>query len=154
MSRIRELLAKAPFVPEAANIERVLLQFRVTRTQMAIVVDEYGGTAGLVTLEDVLHEIVGEIPDPNAAERYHVERISNREYLIDGELGIHQWADVFPTDLSRRRISTVGGFVTSQLGRMPKVGDRVTHRNLRFIVESMRGRRIQTLRLELLEDKT
>lgn len=148
---IRSLLTKATFVPEAANIERVLLQFRVTRTQMAIVVDEYGGTAGLVTLEDVLEEIVGEIPDPNAAERYHVERISNREYLIDGELGIHQWADVFPTDLSRGRISTVGGFVTSLLGRLPKPGDRVTYRNLKFTVESMRRRRIEKLRLELME---
>lgn len=150
----RELLAKVPFVPEAANIERVLLQFRVTRTQLAIVVDEYGGTAGLVTLEDVLEEIVGDIPDPHVATGPMVERVGQHQYLVDGELPIHQWSDVFQTDLARGRISTVGGFVTSMLGRLPKAGDTVVYRNLKFTVESMRRRRIEKLRLELLEEAT
>ena len=148
---LRELAVKVPFVPEAANVERVLLQFRVTRTQVAIVVDEYGGTAGLVTLEDVLEEIVGDIPDPHTSGRNLVERIGQREYMLDGDLGIHEWADVFQTELARGRISTVGGFVASMLGRLPKTGDTVIHRNLKFTVESMRGRRIEKLRLELME---
>ncbi|MFB3891722.1 MAG: hemolysin family protein [Phycisphaerae bacterium] len=148
---LRELVAKAPFIPEAANVERVLTQFRVTRTQTALVVDEYGGTAGLVTLEDVLEEIVGDLPDPHRSDRRLVERISRSEYLVDGELGVHEWADVFQTNLGGRRISTVGGFVTSLLGRIPREGDVVVYRNLRFTVQSMRRRRIEKLRLELLE---
>jgi len=149
---VRELIVPAVFVPQAANLEKVLLQFRVTRTQMAVVVDEFGGTAGLVTLEDVLEEIVGEIPDEHSAQRVAaVERTGDRRYVLDGELAIHEWADAFKMDLSGRRISTVGGFVTSLLGRIPRPGDAATYRNLRFTVQSMRGRRIEKLKLELLE---
>ncbi|MFA6135071.1 MAG: hemolysin family protein [Phycisphaerae bacterium] len=151
-SPLRELVAKVPFVPEAANIERVLTQFRVTRTQMAIVVDEYGGTAGLVTLEDVLEEIVGDIPGPHEETvAPSVQRLSEREYLLDGELPIHEWADAFKMDLVSKRMSTIGGFVVSLLGAIPKVGDVVTYRNLRFTVISLRKRRIDKLHLELLE---
>jgi len=149
---LRELVVKVPFVPETANIERVLLQLRLKRSQMAVVVDEYGGTAGLVTLEDILEEIVGDIPDPHGADRGPaVRRQGEREYLIDGDLAIHEWADAFKMDLGGRRISTIGGFVTAELGRIGRAGEQVTYRNLRFTVESMRGRRIETLRLELME---
>jgi putative hemolysin len=147
---LRELVAKVPFVPEAANVERLLLQFRVTRTQMAIVVDEYGGTAGLVTLEDVLKEIVGDMPDVRGAPGPAVQRLSECEYLLEGDLAIHEWEDAFKIDLSSGQISTVGGFVISLLGRIPREGDQAQYRNLRFTVVSMRRRRIGTLRLELL----
>jgi CBS domain containing-hemolysin-like protein len=151
-SPLRQLVVKVPFVPEAANVERVLVQFRVTRTKLAFVVDEYGGTAGLVTLQDILEEIVGDIPGPDeAGQAPAVQRVSDRQYLLDGHLAAHEWADAFRMDLSGRRISTVGGFVTSLLGRIPRVGDEVSYRNLRFRVESMRGRRIDKLRLDLPE---
>jgi CBS domain containing-hemolysin-like protein len=151
---LRELVVDVPFVPEAANIERVLLQFRVTQTQMAVVVDEYGGTAGLVTLEDVLEEIVGDIPDPDEVDRGPaVQKLSDTEYLLDGDLAVHEWSDVFGTDLAERRLSTVGGFVTSLLGRVPRVDDTVTYSNLRFTVESVRRRRVGKLRLELLQEE-
>lgn len=149
---LRELVAKVPFVPEAANVERLLLQFRVTRTQMAIVVDEYGGTAGLVTLEDVMEEIVGDMPASRvAAAEPAVQRVSDGEYLLDGDLAIHEWEDAFKIDLSSERISTVGGFVISLLGRIPREGDQAEYRNLRFTVVSMRRRRIDKLRVELRE---
>jgi CBS domain containing-hemolysin-like protein len=147
---LRELVVKVPFVPEAGSVERALLQFRVTRTQMAIVVDEYGGTAGLVTLEDALEQIVGDIPDArDEATGPAVERISPRQYVLDGDLAIHEWVDAFKMDLAGKRISTVGGFVTSLLGHIPRVGQEAAYGNLRFRVESMRGRRIGKLRLEL-----
>ncbi|MGA2264901.1 MAG: hemolysin family protein [Phycisphaerae bacterium] len=147
---LRQLVAKVPFVPEAANVERLLLQFRVTRTQMAVVVDEYGGTAGLVTLEDVMEEIVGEIPDSRRAVGAAVQYLGEEEYLLDGDLAIHEWEQAFRIDLSSRRISTVGGFVLSLLGRIPREGEQVEYRNLRFTVVSMRRRRIDKLRLRLL----
>jgi len=147
---LEELVVKAPFVPESANVERLLVQFRVTRTQLAIVVDEYGGMAGLVTLQDVLEEIVGDLPDPFDRQRGPaVQRLAPRRYLVDADLAIHDWADLFRIDLSGRRISTVGGFVVSLLGHIPQVGEQAAYRNLRFTVHAMRGRRIEQLLLEL-----
>ena len=152
---LRELVVKVPFLPEAANIERALLQLRVGRKQMAIVVDEYGGVAGLVTLEDIIEEIVGDIEETQEADRTRpVSRVGENEYLIDGDLAIHEWVDAFKIDLGGRRISTVGGFVISLLGRIPAVGDAADYRNLHFTVEGMRGRRISKLRLELTEEVT
>ncbi|MGC9453730.1 MAG: hemolysin family protein [Phycisphaerae bacterium] len=152
---LRELAVKIPFIPETANIERALLQFRVTRTQMAIVVDEYGGTAGLVTLEDILEEIVGDIPDPDEVRSGPaVRKIGEVDYLLDGDLSIHEWSEVFGADIADRRVSTVGGFVTSLLGRVARVGDTVSYGNLKFTVESVRRRRVDKLRLELVEEQT
>ncbi len=154
-SSLRELVVKVPFVPEAANLERLLMQLRVKRAQMAIVVDEYGGTAGLVTIEDVLEEIVGDIPDPyeSQAGGAVIEKVGPAEYIVQGDLAIHEWSDIFTTDLTSLRISTIGGFVLSQLGKIPSPGDTVTYRNLKFTVLNMRRHRIAKLRLELLEDQ-
>jgi CBS domain containing-hemolysin-like protein len=147
---LRELLRPVTFVPEAASVERLLVGFRVNSTKLAIVVDEYGGTAGLVTLEDVLEEIVGEMPDPREiASEPAVREIGEGLYVLDGNLPIHEWADAFDIDLRRQRITTVGGFVTWLLGRIPRIGDTATYRNLHFTVESLHRRRIGRLRLQL-----
>ena len=151
---LRDLVMPAVFVPEAGNVERLLMQFRVRQVQTAIVVDEYGGTAGLVALEDVLEEIVGDIPDAGeAAAAPAVRELAPNRYVLNADLAIHEWVDAFRMDLAHRRISTIGGFVTAQLGRIAHVGDEVTYGNLRFRVETMRRRRIYTLRLDLLEDE-
>jgi putative hemolysin len=149
-----DLVVKVPFVPEAANLERVLIQFRVTRTQMAIVVDEFGGTAGLITLREILEEIVGDLPEAREPEAGPaVQKVSEREYLIDGDLAFHEFADAFDVDLSGKRITTLGGFVTSMLGRIARVDDVVQYRNLRFTVLSMRRRRVGKMRLELTDER-
>jgi len=147
---LRNLVTPVLFVPEAATVERTLVQLRVRRVQLAVVVDEYGGTAGLVTLKDILEEIVGELRiGRDEEEAPAVQKVSQREYLVDGDLAIHEWADAFKMDLSGRRISTVGGFVTARLRRIPRVGDRLDYRNLRFEVLAMTGRRVHKLRLTL-----
>jgi putative hemolysin len=147
---LREAVVKVPFVPEAANLERTLTQLRAKRSQMAIVVDEYGGTAGLVTMQDILEEIVGDIPDPHEEARGPaVQEIAPGQYVLDGNLAIHEWDDAFDMELSGKRISTIGGFVTSLLGRIPAQGDEVTYRNLHFTVRSMRRRRVESLELRL-----
>lgn len=152
---LRQQFVKAPFVPLLANLERVLLQFRVTRTQTAIVVDEYGGTAGMVSLEDVLEEIVGDIPgEHEAAGGQAVQPIGPNEYLLDANLAIHEWAEAFKLKLPSRRISTIGGFVISLLGHIPRVGEQARFRNMTFTVELMRGRRIGKLRLYLKGGQT
>ena len=122
------------------------------KIHFAVVLDEYGGTAGLITLEDVLEEVVGDIADRHEpAGGPAVQHAGEREYLLDGDLAIHEWVDAFGLDLSEKRITTIGGFVTSLLGRLPHVGDEVSYRNLKFRVESMRHRRVGTLRLTLME---
>jgi CBS domain containing-hemolysin-like protein len=150
---LRELVVDVPYVPVTANIERALLQFRQTRRQVAVAVDEYGGTAGLITLDDILEEIVGDIPRDESDDRdTAVMRLSDNEYLLHADLAIHEWADVFGIDLHAERISTVGGFVLALLGRIPKAGDTVTYRNLRFTVQAMDARRIRTLKLRWLKE--
>jgi putative hemolysin len=150
---LREMVVPVPFVPQAANLERALLQLRVKRSQLAVVVDEYGGTAGLVTLEDILEEVVGDIPDRHeGAQAPAVQKIGPGRYVLDGDVGIHEWDDAFGMDLRRRRISTLAGFVTSLLGRIPAVGDTVQYRNLHFTILSVRRRRIGQLQLELREE--
>lgn len=151
---LRSLVEEVVFVPETGNLERTLVQFRSTRTQMAIVVDEYGGTAGLITLEDILEEIVGDIPDPYRIEEGPaVEQVGPTEYIVDGDLSIHAWDEALNREVSRRRVSTIGGLVASLLGRIPRVGDEVEYRNLTFAVESTRGRRVGRVRLHLRGDK-
>jgi putative hemolysin len=150
---LRSLVRDVVFVPDAGNLEKLLLQLRVRRAQMAIVVDEYGGTAGLVTIEDVLEEIVGDIPDETGQQPDSpvVDRIGRDEYLIDADLGLHEWADAFHLDLASQRISTIGGFLSAQLGRVPRVGDSVDYGNVRFTVRSMRRRRIGRIHVQLTE---
>ncbi len=147
---LREVLSPVQFIPESAPLERVLLQFRATGSTLGIVVDEYGGTAGLVTLEDILEEIVGDIADAHEARRGPaVQQIAEAEWLVAGNLPIHEWAEAFPTDLGAPRFSTVGGFVVSLLGRIPRVGDAAEYRNVTFTVEAMQHRRIALLRVRL-----
>lgn len=151
---LRAAAGKIRFVPESAPLERLLVHFRATRSQLAVVVDEYGGTAGLVTLEDVLEEIVGEItegmdhrPEPV------VRQVGLGQWLVDADLPIHEWADAFPTDLTGARFKTVGGFVVSLLGHIPSVGEQAEYRNVTFTVEAMRRRRIAQLRVQLREGR-
>jgi putative hemolysin len=150
---LRELMADVLFLPEAANIERALLQLRTRGAQTAIAVDEYGGVAGLVTLEDIVEEIVGNIEEPaEAPARPPVRQVGADEYLLDGDLAVHEWVEAFKIDLAEKRISTVGGFVTSLLGHIPQTGEQARWRNLLFTVEATRGMRVAEVRLKLLED--
>jgi len=149
---LRDLVQPAFYVPVTASIERVLLQFRKAGQRVGIAVDEYGGTAGLIGVEDILEEIVGDLPRPDGEPpQPAVTALGGGAYRVDGDLAIHEWAEVFNIDLRGGRISTIGGFVTSLLGRIPSAGQTVTYRNIRFTVMSLRGRRIGQLRIELSE---
>ncbi len=147
---LREIVSPVRFVPESAPLERALLQFRATRSQVGIVVDEYGGTAGLITLEDILEEIVGDIADAREAKRAPpVRKVGPAEWLVDANLPIHEWSDAFPIDLVAAGFTTVGGLVISILGHIPQVGETAAYRNLTFTVEAMQHRRVALLRVRL-----
>jgi putative hemolysin len=147
------LIRPVHYVPETKTVESLLREFRAKRIQFALVVDEYGGIAGLVTLEDCLEEIVGEIEDETDRPGLEpVRRLGPAEYLLAGNLSIRSWADLFDQDRPDvgGRYSTVAGFVTSLLGRVPRQGDTVTWRNLAFTVEEVHRRRVTCVRLRLL----
>ncbi|MBN1554441.1 MAG: HlyC/CorC family transporter [Phycisphaerae bacterium] len=146
---LEELVRPVSFLPEAANLEKVLAQFRKTRRQLAVVVDEYGGTAGLVTLEDVLEEIVGDIPDyREAPSRPAVQKLSPTRYLVSGDLSVRDWAEAFGLAPVKGRISTIGGLTATLLNRIPREGDSVDYHNLRLTVHATRRRRVEAVRLE------
>jgi len=150
---LADLVRPVHYVPESKTVESLLKTFRARRIQFAVVVDEYGGLAGLVTLEDCLEEIVGEIEDETdvpAADP--VQRLGPSEYLLAGNLSIRSWEDLFGMDLPEggSRYTTVAGFVTSLLERLPARGDTARWRNLEFRVDEVRRRRVTRVGLRLL----
>jgi len=135
------------FVPEQKTVESLLEFFRRSKTDMAIVVDEYGGIAGSVRLEDIAEELLGQIEPTGQTEP--IEQTGPFEYRLSGNVAIHDWADVLGIDLAETRMVTIGGLVTALLGKMPKNGDVAYLKNLKFTVEKVRKRRIETLILTL-----
>ncbi|HUT45513.1 MAG TPA: hemolysin family protein, partial [Sedimentisphaerales bacterium] len=135
------------FVPEQKTVESLLEFFRRSRTDMAIVVDEYGGIAGSVRLEDIAEELLGQIEPTSQTEP--IEQTGPFEYRLSGNVAIHDWADVLGINLAETRMVTIGGLVTALLGKMPGNGDIAYLKNLKFTVEKVRKRRIETLILTL-----
>lgn len=135
---LEKLVEPVHFVPEQQTVERLLKVFRQKKIQVAVVVDEYGGTAGLVALEDCLETIVGDIQDEYDAETSPVERLSDREFLLSGDLNMRAWSELLRTETDTdTRADTLGGFVTGLLGRIPQVGDACQWGNLRFTVREV-----------------
>lgn len=147
---LRSLVMPVRFVPAIITCEQLLAHFRKTRTQLAVAVDEYGGMAGIVTLEDVMEAIVGDISEagrPRAEEE--IVQKSETEYEVSGRLSIHYWADTFGLPRSTERVATVGGLVTGRLGRPARVGDKIALANLEMEVIEVERRRVERLRIRL-----
>ncbi|MBI2767869.1 MAG: HlyC/CorC family transporter [Chloroflexi bacterium] len=145
--RLSELLREPAFIPESKRLDQLLTEMRASRQHMAIVVDEYGGTAGLVTIEDLLEEIVGEIEDEYDIARPAMEQISPDEVVLDASTGTDVLRELFDYDVESEDFDTVGGFLIHQLGRLPSVGDEVKVDGLSLRVLSMSGRRVRRLRI-------
>jgi CBS domain containing-hemolysin-like protein len=143
------LVRRAHFVPEQANLIQLLRYFRTEGMGMVIVVDEYGGTAGLVTLEDVVEWVVGDLPDTDRQRpAVPTERIDESTYRLSGDLSVRLWADRFGGGEIDRHIDTVAGLILAKLGRLPRTGDSVRIRNLTLTVEAMQRRRIERVLLQ------
>ncbi len=142
-----KLVQQVHFVPEQKTVESLLEFFRRTHTDTAIVVDEYGGIAGSVRLEDIAEELLGPIELRSGIEP--IEQLGPFEYRLAGNLAIHDWAEAFSIEPVETRLSTIGGLVTALVGKIPKSGDVAYLKNLRFTVERVRKRRIETLILTL-----
>jgi len=142
-----KIVQRVLFVPEQKTVESLLEFFRKSKTDTAIAVDEYGGIAGSVRLEDIAEELFGRIELTNGIEP--IEQIGPFKYRLAGNLAIHDWVDAFGVNPAETRLSTVGGLVTALLGRIPQSGDVAHFKNLKFTVEKVQKRRIETLILNL-----
>src|SRR5438093_5157793 len=137
----RELLP----VPEMMALENLLRLFLSKHAHVAIVVDEFGGTVGLVTLEDVLEELVGDIQDEFDSEKEEFRKISANEFSVDGALGLYELNDLAKLDLDSPDVSTIGGYVTHLLGHLPKTGEQVKIDNYLVTVSEADNRRVKQL---------
>jgi CBS domain containing-hemolysin-like protein len=150
---LRTLLRPAYFVPEAKKINELLEEMQSQRVHMAIIVDEYGGVAGLVTLEDIVEEILGEIQDEyDQVEELPYQSLGNGEYLFQGRIGLDDFNEVMSSNLATDEADTLGGFIYNSIGRVPAVGDAVKIESLLLTVEQVSGRRIRKVRASWLPD--
>jgi CBS domain containing-hemolysin-like protein len=143
--KIEELLRQAYVVPETKDLATLLQEFRKTNNHFAVVVDEYGATAGICTLEDLIEEIVGEIEDEFDVTEIQIEQLDDDTYRLDGMFPIDEFNGRFGTDLPDEDFHTVGGFVFGQLGRAPERGDDVGFDGLQFEVLEVESNRIEQM---------
>ncbi len=146
--RVEELLRDAQFVPETKDLASLLADFRRTKNHMAVVVDEYGAMEGIVTLEDLLEEIVGEIEDEFDLPDESVEQVDDTHVRIHGTFPIDDFNEQFGQQMPIEDYHTVAGFVFGQLGRAPEPGDEVEYDGVRFRVLDLEGTRIEKLEVE------
>jgi CBS domain containing-hemolysin-like protein len=146
---VRGLIREVLFVPYTTRLDALLQQFRAKRQHMAIVLDEYGGTAGIVTLDDLMEKIVGEVYDPFDKSAPEIQRLPDGSALVDGLAPIVDVNQAFDLTLQDDNYDTIAGFVLGRLGRMAKVGDVVETDGAKFKVEALDGLRIARLSLFL-----
>jgi len=149
---IADIVRPAYFVPETKDLGALLAEFRRTKQHMAIVLDEYGAMQGIVTLEDLLEEIVGEIADEYDLPDESVQRIDESRVRVDGTFPIDDFNEQFGQELPQEDYHTLAGFVFGELGRAPETGDEVRFDGLRFEVVEVDGARIELLEVEFLRE--
>ena len=149
---LRKVVRPAVIIPESKRLNVLLRDFRASRNHMAIVVDEYGGVAGLVTIEDVLEEIVGEIDDEHdIAEDANIKKISDNRFTVRALTPIEEFNENFESNLSDEECDTVGGLVLSEFGRLPESGEQVSILGFEFKVLKADNRRVHLLEARALD---
>jgi len=144
---IDDIIRRPSFVPETQNLNTLLSQFRNSRNHMAIVVDEYSGTSGLVTIEDVLEQIVGDIDDEHddIDDKQNILDQGDGRYTIKANTEIEEFNEFFNSDMQVGKFDTIGGLVTQKAGKIPQQGDKIKLMSFNFIVLRSDSRRIQLL---------
>jgi putative hemolysin len=146
-AKVRDFVRPAYFVPESKKLDDLLHELQQQRIHIAIIVDEYGAVAGLVTIEDLVEQIIGDIQDEYDKEEILYEKVSDNEYIIDAKIGIDEFNELLNTRLTDEDYDTLGGFVYTQLDKVPSVGDEVTYQDLTLTVLSTKGRRITKVKV-------
>jgi magnesium and cobalt transporter len=150
---IRDVLRPAVFVPESKRLNVLLKEFRASRNHLAIVVDEYGGVAGMVTIEDVLEQIVGEIEDEHDIdEDTFIRKYSDINFTVKALTPIEDFNEYFETEFSDDEFDTMGGLVTHKIGHLPRRGETIVLDNFSFHIVNAGNRRIHLMQVTLLRD--
>jgi Mg2+/Co2+ transporter CorC len=141
-------------IPEMMPLEKLLKLFLSKHAHLALVVDEFGGTVGMVTLENVLEELVGDIQDEFDVEKEEFRKINANEFTVDGALGLYELNEFAKLELESADVSTIGGYVTHLLGHLPKQGEQVKIDNYLVTVSQSDGRRVNQLHFKKLNSNT
>jgi magnesium and cobalt transporter len=150
---LKDILRPAVFVPESKRLNVLLKDFRESRNHMAMVIDEYSGVAGLVTIEDVLEQIVGEIDDEHdAADVTNIRRSGFQRYTVRGLTPLDEFNQYFDSSLKHEKFETIAGLVTFELGHLPERGEEVTIGNFHFKIISANSRRINNMQVSLVSE--
>ena len=147
---IQRFVRQAYFIPENKRVSELLSEMQRDRFQIAIVIDEYGGTAGLVTLEDLIEEIVGSIHDELDAGDKDVQIVDEKNFVVSGQSALDEVNEMLDTNLQSADFNTLGGFVFGLFGRMPKVGEQLRYRDLKLEVLELEGRKISKVKISKL----
>ena len=147
---IRQFVRQAYFIPENKRVSELLSEMQRERFQLAIVIDEYGGTAGLVTLEDLIEEIVGSIHDELEAEKKDVQIVDEKNFVVSGQSALDEVNELLGTNLQSTEFNTIGGFVFGLFGRMPKAGEQLKYRDLKLEVLEVERRKITQVKITKL----
>ena len=148
--KINEIIRPAIYVPESQNLEQLLSEFQDNRTRIAIVMDEHGGISGLVTVTDLIEEIVGELVDEFDQPDPSFYKINENNLIVDAKVSISDLNEEIGSSIQINGYDTIGGLVYKELGKMPSVGDRVNFEGLEIVVQSTIGRRIGKLRIKAI----
>ena len=146
---VSAIMRPAHFVPETQRVSDLLRELQSNKVHLAIVVDEFGGTAGLVTIEDLVEEIVGEIVDEYDIEEPMVTPLPDGGFLVDARMGVEDFASLLGHELPDDEWDTMGGLVLGLAGRVPREGERFDFQSITFVAERVQGRRIARVRVEL-----
>jgi len=151
---LRKLVRRALVVPESMDVSVLLKTMQKGRSQLAIVVDEFGGTAGMVTIEDIVEEIVGDIQDEFDEERPTAEARGGRVYSVDAKLLLEELEDILEVNIEDRDVDSIGGWLYDELGREPRIGQMAAYGGNRFFVEEVEGVRITRVLVWLAQELT
>ena len=151
--QITDLVREVYFVPETKKIDELLREFQSRRIHMAIVVDEYGGTSGLVTLEDLLEEIVGEIRDEYDTEEELIKVVNKQTAEVSAKMNLHDLNEELGLELPNEEFDTLGGFIYDLAGAVPDKGAELKYRHLRFVVLEVRGQRVSKVKIVKMQEK-
>jgi len=150
---LEKVMREPYFIPETKRLEELLKEFKRKRVHMAVVVDEYGGLSGLVTIEDLIEEVFGEIEDEyDQRAEGRIIRLGDGSISVDAKLEIEELESYFDVEIQKENFETVGGFIFHLLGRVPKVGERVDFGDLRMTIESTDARRIERVKITRSRD--